>query len=92
MAFQKEPSQKWQDILNMTDEEEQGKAATEYVMELESEIQRLKTKSNISFTQGKNSVIDSLMHTPEVKEWLAEHDKALHHYYGQDWSGLQGGF
>lgn len=90
MPYSIVPSQRWQEILDMTDEYEQGKAATEYVDSLEKEIEKL----NKLREMDEDYVITKLMKCKPFKKWLEYHDERVRddvHDSYKDWSGLQGG-
>ena len=94
MAYQIIPSQRWQEILDMTDEYKQGKAATEYVDDLEKEIRILKGQIEELKHNQEIGMIDEIMKCKPFKQWLEYHDERtrndVHDSY-KDWSGLQGG-
>lgn len=86
MAWEMKPSPKWQEILDIQDEQEQGRAATAYVISLEKEILDLKFERDKAIKRAKHDLIGRIMDTRDMKEWLYEHDKKISDY--QDWSGF----
>lgn len=79
MAHSIIPSVEWQKILDMTDEKEQGIAATKYVYELETRIKRL----NDELDKIKNQHIDHhASNSPgwECPSWYSDEQKRC--FYG----------
>lgn len=79
MAYSIIPSVKWQKILDMTDEKEQGIAATKYVYELETHIKKL----NDELDKIKNPHIDDHVSTSpgwECPSWYTSEQRRC--FYG----------
>lgn len=91
MAYETEPSYKWQQILNEPDEEKQGKLATEYVTQLETEIGHLKKEINRAVENEREHLIRKVMNIPEFKSYLYECNNRAVASVMSDWSGTQGG-
>lgn len=92
MAYSLVPSPKWQKILDIEDETEQGIAATKYVCELENEVRNLQMKQEKLADDVEKYVVKSVMTKNKFfKEWLREHDRELIADEHRDWSGVQGG-
>lgn len=88
MAYSLVPSAKWQEILNITDEKEQGIAATQYVCDLEHKVATLEQQIEEASHKAELKVVDSVMKNKYFKEWIDNHDRCNN----EDWSGTQGGF
>lgn len=89
MAYSIIPSARWQEILDMTDESEQGIAATKYVYQLEKEIEHLKVMNKHCRDEAVMEVVGELMKNKSFKDWLQNHDDEIYETERQDWSGVK---
>ena len=95
MAYSLIPSTRWQEILDITDEKEQGVAATKYVCSLENEVRILKAKQDDIKKETYTYLVEIFMKTKPFSDWLKDHDDKIRndvHDSYKDWSGIQGGF
>lgn len=90
MAFEiRHISKQWQDILSMQDEVQQTRAATHYVSELEREILRLKQEIEDTKAHDVDIILNKIMQSEPLSQWLKKHDDELYHIEHQNWDGFQ---
>lgn len=83
MAYDITPSVEWQRILDIKDEEEQGRAATEYVSFLERHLDE-RTRNEIkTYNDMKMDIISNIMKRKPFSEWLKQHDSEIYELENQ---------
>lgn len=98
MAFDVSPtSERWKEIVNMVNENAQGRAIRRYVYELErkissqeAEIRELKRK-NEQCEQYRKDVLSLDFVKEAIEEAVRKAEDEVFDRYNTNWSGFQGG-